>query len=119
MIKRKQNHKKLEFKLTKTKDTFLIKFATKIGRKWMQGVTHLEVFSSVFNMTKIKVTNQINKNTFAIYTPGYWENPKNIKKLNELIEQRKLKEIDSDVQEVKKKRIRNENRSECFSIIRS
>ena len=38
----------------------------------MQGVTHLEVFSSVFNMTKIKVTNRINKNTFAIYTPGYW-----------------------------------------------
>ena len=69
----------------------------------MQGVTHLEVFSSVFNITKIKVTNQINKNTFAIYTPRYWENPKNIKKLNELIEQRKVKEIVSDVQEVKKR----------------
>ena len=61
----------------------------------MLSSTQLGVFSSVSIVIKIN-------RTAERYRTGYWKEPKNVQKLNESIEQRKLIEFESLIEEVKK-----------------
>ena len=64
----------IENKQTKSKDTFSLNKPLEIEEgKRMLGVLVLETYRSVFNATK-------NRNRFAIYTPGHWEDAETIKK---------------------------------------
>ena len=60
----KQTHRKaeetLEFKMTKPKETFHFKPTISIEGEWMIGLTDLEVYNSIFNITK-------ENNKFEIY----------------------------------------------------
>ena len=62
-----QTHRKaeeiLEFKLTKSRETFSFKPPISIERHWMIGLTNLEVYNSIFN-----VTGRNNKFKFEVYT---------------------------------------------------
>ena len=55
-----QTHRKaeetLEFKMIKPKETFHFKLPINIKGEWMSGLTDLEVYNSIFNITK-KITN--------------------------------------------------------------
>ena len=57
-----QTHRKaeetLEFKMIKPKETFNFKQAIHIKGDWMIGLTELEIYNSVFNITK-KIINSI------------------------------------------------------------
>ena len=61
----KQTHRKLEetmeFKLTKSRETFHFNPSIEVKEDWMIGLISLEVYHSVFNITE-KITN------FEIYT---------------------------------------------------
>ena len=52
----------------------------------MLGVTNVEVYNSVFELTK-------QLNSFANYTLWHWEEPGTFENLDNKMEQRKLKEI--------------------------
>ena len=60
-----QTHKKaeetLEFKLTKPKKSFLLKPPIQIEGDWLIGLTDLEVYNSIFNITD-------GNNKFQLYT---------------------------------------------------
>ena len=62
----------------------------------MLGVTNLEVYNRVFNITK-------QNSGFINYTPGYWEDPEALTKLKDVIEKRKAIEIGLPVHEVNKR----------------
>ena len=66
----KQTHRKaeetIEFKLTKTRKIFHFKPPLQIEGSWMIGLTGLEVYNSIFNITE-KINN------FELYTDNYNE----------------------------------------------
>ena len=66
--------------------------------EWMIGVTDSEVGISVFVIIDLN-------NRFASDTPAYWENREIIRKLDELLEHIKVKEIKSHVGEVHRRGI--------------
>ena len=65
-----QTHRKpeetLEFKMMKPKETFHFKPSIKIQGDWMIGLTDLEVYNSIFNITK-------ENNKFELYTDNFDE----------------------------------------------
>ena len=68
-------------------DTFSSNTSLKLKKgKWIISVTSFYVNNSDFNVAK-------QKNRFPFYTPGHWEDPETIEKLDELMGQRKLKGI--------------------------
>ena len=67
--------------------------------KWLLAVTSFEATNSVFNITH-------ENNTFSIIIPGHWNSKsaeKTIDKLNKLLELRSPKDIDLNVEQVRKK----------------
>ena len=46
------NHKKLEFKMTKQKESFSFDVPLHLDEKWMMGVTSLEAYNTVYNNTE-------------------------------------------------------------------
>ena len=42
----------LEFKMTKQKESFTFDIPLKLPEKWMMGVTSLEVYNTVYNITE-------------------------------------------------------------------
>ena len=65
-----QTHRKpeatLEFKMTKPKETFHFKTPIHIKGDWMIGILDLEVYNSIFNITK-------ENNKFELYTDTFDE----------------------------------------------
>ena len=49
----------LEFKMTKQKESFLFDIPLQLNDKWMMGVTNLEVYNTVYNITEKNNTLQI------------------------------------------------------------
>ena len=45
-------HETLEFKMTKQKESFSFDVPLTLNEKWMMGVTSLEVYNTVYNMTE-------------------------------------------------------------------
>ena len=64
--------------------------------KYTIAVINSEVENSVFNIIE-------HNDMFTIYTPGYWQDPDTIKKLEELIEQTKSNQIQLLLEEVNKR----------------
>ena len=65
-----QTHRKpeetLEFKMIKSKETFHFKPSIKIQGDWMIGLTDLEVYNSIFTITR-------ENNKFELYTDNFDE----------------------------------------------
>ena len=65
-----QTHRKaeetLEFKMIKSKETFYFKPSIQVKRDWMLGLIDLEVYNSIFNITK-------ENNKFELYTDTFDE----------------------------------------------
>ena len=77
----------LEFKLTKSMDTFSIKTPIELEEgKRMIAITCLEAHPAVFIFTK-------HYKRFTFYTPGFWEGPEKNKRSDKLIERKKLNQV--------------------------
>ena len=78
----KKAQETLDFISAKSLDTYSVDTPLELleGKQTLR-LNHVGVFNSVFNITNVN-------NKVAIYTAGYWKNPKIFEILNEIVEQR-------------------------------
>ena len=93
----------LDYKLKKQVETFSFSSPLNLVEegKWFLGVTSNECTNSVFNITN-------GNNSFSTTTPGHWNSKsaqKAVDELNKLLELKSLNDIDSHVEQVRKKGI--------------